>query len=166
VLFGAHLAEKSGLKHKLITNQERLELICEILKDDSLSAASRFTGIEDMVSTVNEYRYVIETGLVIQTMIGAIQAAAKALLESGTGLDPAVNPRLSDLASAKRSADGYEVLVALQAWHDVMPKGALEPKSPEDIMRRLTEIVWHYNFRRYFWMKEQRDNDKNAQAAE
>jgi len=34
-----------------------------------------------------------------------------------------------------------------------MPTEPLEPRFPEDITRRLNEIIWHYNFMRYFWMK-------------
>ena len=40
-----------------------------------------------------------------------------------------------------------------------MPKGPLEPRSPEGIMRRLTEIIWHYTFMRYFQMKKERKSD-------
>ncbi len=158
VLFGAHLARRSALPDKLITNQERLELICKTLNDKSLAPADRFTAIDDVIATVDEYRYVTETGLRIETMLGALQAAAKYLLECDTPLDPAVKAQLSDLAVAKESKDGYEILVALEAWHNAMPKGPVEPGVPEGIMRRLTEIVWHYTFMHYFWMKKDRQN--------
>ena len=158
VLFGAHLAQRSELHDKFTTNQERLEVICKILNDSSLAAADRFTAIDDIVATVDEYRYVNETDLSIATMMGAVQAAAKNLLECAASPDPAITARLYDLAVAKRSTDGYEALGALEAWRDVMPKGPLEPRSPEGIMRRLSEIIWHYNFMRYFWMKKEREN--------
>lgn len=58
---------------------------------------------------------------------------------------------------AKKSKDSYEILVALETWHNAMPKGPLEPRSPAGIMRRLTEIVWHYNFMPYFRMKKERE---------
>lgn len=163
VLFGTHLAQRSELHDKLTTNQERLELICKILNDTSLGVADRFTAIDDIVATVDEYRYVSETGLGIDTMLGALQAAAKNLLGCSTAIDPAIKTQLSDLAAAKKSKDGYEVLAAVESWHNVMPRGPLEPRSPEGIMRRLTEIIWHYNFTRYFWMKEQREN-KGSEA--
>jgi hypothetical protein len=156
VLFGAHLAQRSALHDKLTTNQERLELICKTLDDKSLVPVDRFTAINDIIATVDEYRYVSETGLRIETMLSALQAAAKNLLECDTSLDPAVKTQLSDLVVAKKSKDGYEILAALEAWHNVMPKGPLEPRSPAGIMRRLTEIVWHYTFMHYFWMREDR----------
>ena len=157
VLFGTHLAQRSALHDKLTTNQERLELICKTLDDKSLVPLDRFTAIDDIVATIDEYRYVIETGLGIGTMLGALQAAAKSLLECDTSLDPPIQTRLSDLAVANKSKDGYEILVALEAWHGVMQKGPLEPRSPEGIMRRLTEIIWDYNFTRYFQIKKERE---------
>jgi hypothetical protein len=158
VLFGTHMAQRSELHDKLTTNQERFELICKILNDTSIPLTDRFTSIDDIVATVGEYRYVAETGLSIETMLGALQVAAKNLLECSTSLDPAIKTHVSDLAVAKRSKDGYEILVALEAWHKVMPKGPLEPRSPEGIMRRLTEIIWDYNFMRYFGMKKERES--------
>jgi hypothetical protein len=158
VLFGAHLAQRSALHDKLTTNQERLELICKTLDDKSLVPVDRFTAIDDIVATVHQYRYVSETGLRIETMLSALQAAAKNLLECDTSLDPALKARLSDLIAAKKSKDGYEILVALEAWHNVLQEGPLEANSPEGIMRRVTEIVWDYTFMHYFWMKENRRN--------
>jgi len=32
-----------------------------------------------------------------------------------------------------------------------------DPQSPQAIVRRLAEIVWHYSFMHYFWLKEHRD---------
>jgi hypothetical protein len=157
VLFGSHMAQESELHDKLTTNQERFELICKILNDTSIPLPDRFTSIDDIVATVGEYRYVAETGLRIETVLGALQAAAKNLLECSTLLDPAIKAQVSDLAVAKRSKDGYEILVALEAWHKVMPKGPLEPRSPEGIMRRFTEIIWDYNCVRYFDMKKERE---------
>ena len=157
VLFGAHLAQRAGLQDKLITNQERFQLICKTMHDKTLAPVERFTAIDDIVATVDEFRYVGETGLLIETMVGAVQAAAKNLLLCDTSFGADVSQRLSDLAEAKRSKDWYEALAALMAWHGVMPKGYMEPRSPEGIMRRLTGVVWHYTFMHYFWMKEQRD---------
>jgi hypothetical protein len=157
ILFGTHLAQRSELQDKLTTNQERLALICKTMNDMSLVPADRFTAVDDIGATVEEYRYVNETGLSIEMMMGALQAAAKNLLECDTSIDLAIKTQLSALALAKKSTDNYEILVALEAWHNVMPRGPLEPRAPEGIMRRLTEIIWHYNFMRYFWMKKERE---------
>jgi hypothetical protein len=165
LLFGSHLAQRSELHNKLTTNQERLELICKTLNDKSLDPSDRFTAMDDIVAAVDEYRYIDEPGLSVETMLGALQAAARNLLECDTSLDPAIKAQLSDLAMAKKSKDGYEILVALETWHNVMPRGPLEPRSPAGIMRRLTEIVWHYNFMPYFRMKKERENKAGGAAS-
>ena len=64
-------------------------------------------------------------------------------------------PRPARESAAEAALRGRES--ALETWHNVMPKGPLEPKSPAGIMRRLTEIVWHYNFMPYFRMKKERE---------
>jgi hypothetical protein len=154
--FGAYLAERAGLQDKLVTNQERFELICKTLNDGALGAPDRFAAIDDTVALIDEFRFVGETGLLIETMIGAVQAAAKTLLASGTSIEPAQKQGLTDLAGAKRSRDWYDALAAVRALHDLRAIGPVEPRSPEWIMRRLTEVVWHYTFRHYFWLKEER----------
>ena len=80
VLFGTDLAQRSALHDKLTTNQERLELICTTLNDRSLVAVDRFTAIDDIVATVDEYRYILDAALRIETILGVLQAAAKTLL--------------------------------------------------------------------------------------
>jgi hypothetical protein len=112
---------------------------------------------------VDQSRYVFDAALRIQTILGALQAAAKNLLECDTSLDPAVKIQLSDLVVAKKSEDGYEVLAAVEAWHNSMPKGPLGPGSPEGVMRRLAEFVSHCTFMHYIWTK--RDRQKKAAGA-
>lgn len=158
VLFGTHLAQRFELHEKLTTNQERFELIFKTLNDSSLGAADRFTSIDDVVATVDECRHVWDAGLRLETMLGSLQTAAKTLLECAILSEPSIRPHLSDLIAAKKSKDSYEILSALEALHNVMPKGPLEPRSPEGIMRRLTEIIWHYNFMGYFQMKKERQS--------
>lgn len=159
VLFGTYLAQRSELNDKLTTNQERLELICKTLSDKSLAPIDRFTSIDDIVAAADEYRYVGDAGLRLETMLGALQLAAKNFLECDIPTEPSIRTHLSDLIAAKKSKDGYEILSAIEAWHNAMPKGPLEPRSPEGIMRRLTEIIWHYNCMRYFHMKNERKNN-------
>jgi hypothetical protein len=87
----------SELHDKLTTNPERLEEISKILNDTSLEPADRFRAIDDIVATADEYRYVIETDLSIETMLRAVQAAARSLLDFSTSLDPPNRTLLSDL---------------------------------------------------------------------
>lgn len=157
LLFGAHLGERAGLRNKLVTNQERFELICKTLDNDSLTVADRFAAIDETVAVANEFRFVGETGILIKTLTGAVQRAAKNLLLCGDPLEPAFKERLEKLSGAQPSHDSYEALAALQAIKDWKRAEPTSPGSPEAITERLSEIVWHYTFMHYYWLKEERD---------
>ena len=157
LLFGAHLGARSGLRDKLVTNQERFQFICKTLDDDTLPVPDRFVAIDEAVALTSEFRFVRETGLFIDTMTGAVQRAAKYLLLCNDPVKPVFKQRIEDLAAAQRSRDSFEVLAALQALNDLRITEPTDPQSPPAITRRLAEVVWHYTFMHYFWLKEQQD---------
>ena len=84
------MGERAGLRDKLVTNQERFQLICKTLDDESLPVPDRFAAIDEAVSLTSEFRFVRETGLLIDTMTGAVQLAAKKLLLCNDSLEPAL----------------------------------------------------------------------------
>jgi hypothetical protein len=155
LLFGALLGERAGLRDKLVTNQERFVLISKTLDDESLPVADRFAAIDDTVALIDEFRFVGETGLLLETMIGAAQRAARNLLQCGD-LEPPFKERVEALAGAPRSRDWYEALEALQVLHDFKAADSPELRSPQWMLRRLIEVVWGCTFRHYFWLREQR----------
>jgi hypothetical protein len=156
LLLGAHLGARAGLRDKLVTNQERFQLICKILDDESLKVIDRFAAIDETVALASKFRFVRETGLLIETLIGAVQRAAKNLLLCSDSLEPAFKERLESLAGAQRSRDSYEALGALQALNDLKTMEPANSRSPMAITRRLAEIVWGYTFSHYYWLSEQR----------
>jgi hypothetical protein len=96
LLFGAQLAERSGLQDRLVTNQERFELLCKTLDDEDVAPPDRLAAIMTIIGVIDEYRFVGETGIRIETMIGAMQAAARNVLLCRTSLDMTLKQRLSD----------------------------------------------------------------------
>lgn len=144
------------MRDKLVTNQERFVLISKTLDDENLPVADRFAAIDDTVALIDEFRFVGETGLLLETMIGAAQRAARNLLQCGV-LEPPFKERVEALAGAPRSRDWYEALEALQILHAFMAADSPELRSPQWILRRLIEVVWGYTFRHYFWLREQRE---------
>ena len=162
LLFGAHLGARAGLRDKLVTNQERFQLICKTLDDESLTVVDRFAAISEMVALTSEFRFVRETGLSIDTLVGSVQRAAKNLVLCNDLLEPVFKQRVIDLAGAKRSPDSYEALAALQALNDSKNVEPADPQSPQSIMCRLAEIVWDYTFMHYYWLKERRDKGQQT----
>ena len=160
LLFGDYQARNAGLPDILVTNQERFESICKILDDESLPITDRFEAVNATLALVSEFRYVQETGLSVATMIGALQRSAKKLLLYDRSLDLPFERLIEDLANAKASADCYKGLAALHELNELKTV-ATEDRSPRNITLRLAEVVWHYTFTHYFWLKEQRAREAN-----
>lgn len=158
ILCGESLAEEAGIAEKFVTNEERLRFICKTLDDESLPVSDRFKAIAQTVVLIDNYRFVGERGLLIRTLVGAVQSAARALLVFGQALDPALKGHIEALANAPRSADFYEALDALKNLHDLRTPPPADWDSPEAITRRLVDTVWYYTSMHYFWLAEQRKN--------
>lgn len=159
VLFGAHLAEQAGLQDKLVTNQERFELICKTLADSSLPVEDRFATIEDTVDAINEYRFVSEKGLLIETMLGAVKLTAANLLVCDASLDSVIKRRVEGLVSARKSTDSYEALDALRAYTELKWTELPAPRTPHRALYTLAESVWYYTLMHYFWIKREREKE-------
>jgi hypothetical protein len=84
VLFGAEFAQTAGLQERLVTNQERFERICRIFNEGQLTAQEKLERIREIVPLLDQYRFVLESNLSIDTMISAGQSATAALLECDT----------------------------------------------------------------------------------
>jgi len=164
VLFGDHLGARAGLRDRLVTNQERFQYICKTLDDESMPVLARFAAIDQAVSLTSEFRFVQETGLRIDTMIGAVQRAAKNLLLCSDSLEHVFKQGIGQLAATPRSTDSYEALASLQALQNLKIMEPADSQSPQTIMRRLAEVVWHYTFMHYFWLKEQRERQQDQHA--
>jgi len=161
LLFGAALGTRAGLREKLITNQERFELICKTFDDNTLTMAGRFAAVDETLSLIEKFRFVMETGLRVETMIGAAQSAAKGLLQTKEDLDPVFKQQVEELAGARRSSDPYQALAAIKAVHD-LKSGGQETDLGQAVTRRLVEAIWHYTGMHYFWLEQQRTKGKSS----
>lgn len=158
VLFGASLSDEAGIAEKFVTNEERLRFICETLNNENLPVVDRFRAIAQSVALIDNYRFVSERGLLIRTLVGAVQNAAQKLLECGDSIDPVLKTAIQALANAPRSGDSYEALEALRNLQDLRLPPSASWDSPEAMTRRLADAVWYYTFMHYYWFAEQRKN--------
>jgi len=156
LMFGAHLAEHAGLRAKLVTNQERFEVVCKTLDNDTLGPADRFAAIEETVALIDEFRFVAEEGLRLDTMVGAVRRGARTLLLCEDLADPILKERVESIAAAPHTADCFEALTAIQALQDLKTVPLGEPRSPRWIVRRLADIVWQYTFFQYYSLRDQK----------
>lgn len=160
LLIGAELAESAGLEEKLVTNQERLQEICRMLADETIGMRERLERIAPIVAATLQYQFVPESGLQLESMIGATRLAAKALLENDEVVPQELKERLEQLTAANRTNDHLQELEALEALHRVLTnKPVLMETSYGGAVRDLVKVVWGYVFRHYFWLRE-RGSDK------
>jgi hypothetical protein len=159
-LVGAGLAADARLAEKLVTNQERFEEICSILSDESAPANERLRRSADKIVAAERYRFVSESGLKIETLLGCAKRAARCLLDCASDLPPDMEQRLRTLATAERSLDHYDELEALISLHHVIedPRGYPESDDPRGAAFRLVDIAHGYTFMHFFWLKEQRNS--------
>lgn len=157
LLFGAHLAGERGLEEKLVTNQERFEQICRELDDENLSPSERLHRISEKVAAIDRYRFVWESGLKIESLLGAAKRAGATLIASGVMIDDSFTASLGKLIDAPKSADRYEALDAVRALGEDRPHtGMLGAPFEQAVVLRLLSVIWRYTFQLYFWVAEQR----------
>jgi hypothetical protein len=160
LLTGIALAEDAGLQDKLVTNQERFLKICMLLSDKDIGARERLEHIVPIVQAVEQYKYVPESGLEIETMIGAVRLAAKSLLDQNQVTSLELREQLELLSSAKRTDDHLAELEALKGLHKIIEnKSVAEMLGCSEPVRYLVEVVWHYVSMHYFWIKKRRSSE-------
>jgi hypothetical protein len=64
------LAESRDIAAKLKTNSERFEELCRLLDEGPMSDAKRAIEIRRLVSEINRYRFVGESGLSVSSDCG------------------------------------------------------------------------------------------------
>ncbi len=155
LLTGAELSQNAGLEEKLITNQERFQKICRVLADTTIGARERLESIAPIVAAMEQYRFVPESGLQLETMIDATRLAAKTLLEHGEAISQELKEHLECFATAMRTNDHLQELDALRALHGIFANKSLPTEMGCGIaVRDLVDVVWNYVFMHYFWLKE------------
>lgn len=161
ILFGDHLAKRTDLGAKLFTNAERFLTICKLLSDGSVTPLERLRSARTPILDLDKYRYVSETGLEIDRLLGAVKLASQCLLNSNETL---VKFRSEDLKEAVESKDNLATLDALQKLNERGPRKAFEGASEVEITGEvLFDVVWHYTFQHYFWSKrEQEKGDEDT----
>lgn len=160
LLTGTELAENAGLEDKLITNQERFQKICMVLSDESIGARERLERIVPIVAAIKQYRYVPETGLQIEAMLGATRSAAKRILEQNEVTSNDLREQLERFSTAGRTDDHFLELDALRGLHGIFQNKSVMEMGCTEPVRDLVDVVWNYVFTHYFWIKERNTETK------
>lgn len=158
LLVGAQLAESAGLGEKLVTNQERYESLCRILNDGKADAHVRLQAAVPLIAAINRFKFVPESNLRIETMIGAARSAIQCYLDSKPTSSSEVIGAMSAFVAARRSDDHFEQLHALAALDGVLSaeRKRAGASPPSGSIEQLVDDIWGYVFMHYYWLAERR----------
>lgn len=157
ITHGAYLAESRNIAARLKTNSERFEELCRVLDAGPMSDVRQELEIRRLIAEIDRYRFVGETGLSVALIIGAVQRAAKSLVDLQIPLSRMEATQLSRLA-ALGTRDELAALEALSEIHS--QSFATQPSEiaePERLVWSLLEIAWMYTFQTYFHLKSKHD---------
>jgi hypothetical protein len=102
-----------------------------------------------------------ESSLRLETMLGAARLAAQTIIAADSSLPPLFAEHLERLAHALRSPDEYESLAAVHALHDMKRSSDVSSAvvPTRGLIIQLADVIWHYTFMHYFWLKQQHDSN-------
>ena len=157
ITHGAYLAESRDIAAKLKTNSERFEELCRVLDEGPMSDAKRAIDIRRLVSEINRYRFVGESGLSVAVIVGAVQRAVKGLINLQIPLTRQEQTELSKFASVSTKNE-LAALEALSKLHARPPsQQTTQIAEPELTVWQLVDIAWMYTFQNYFRLKKIED---------
>jgi|SRR5579872_554312 len=164
ITHGAYLAESRDIAAKLKTNRERFEELCRVLDEGPMSEAKRAIEIRRLVSEINRYRFVGESGLSVAVIVGAVQRAVKGLINLQVPLMRLEPTELSKFASVSTKNE-LAALEALGRLHARPPSQQItQIAEPELTVWQLVDIAWMYTFQNYFLLKRLEDEKTGKKA--
>lgn len=153
ILTGAQIAEELKLASLLVTNQQRLERICQVLIKEDGTPTDRIVVSSQDVRDIETYRFVTEKGLKVELLIGAAKLMIQLYLKSAPNESPKLINQMTEFAAVD-SEDHYAALSLIKEIQDGIQSGGIaQPSSPIDlrsIVASLIASVWYYTFMYYF----------------
>lgn len=161
IINGALMTDRLKLSSMLFTNQQRLEAVCEILDKGQGTAIEKLQGVSQQIHDIENYKFVNETGLRLETLIGTAQLAVKTYLETNPTDNPDLLNLLKDFATTRREKDYYEALSKLREIQDYNKSHRDgDEETVQDLIFLLLDCAWHYTFMHYYWLKESKSKTK------
>ena len=164
VLVGIDLAERADLQEKFITNNERFQKICELLKIETGAPGQKLLRLEPTVRAIERYRFVA-SAVSSGPAVTAVRLAATTLEACGQDLPPELAAAVAACGGSKRQDGEVHELETIERLYDVFEKSSLAALSLEvRITRDLVHLVWMTLFQRYYWLKEQLQKKKREET--
>jgi hypothetical protein len=166
LLVGAELADEAGLEQQLVANEERFRQICTLMADERTAPCDRIVQAGAIVDTIERYRFVPESDLSPETIVGATRLVARTLLACDPSIEQDLRDKLERLSTATRNDDGFERLDALREVKDELSDATPKEADHLEVAGRLIEAAWGYVFMHYFWLRQRRSASRDQSEDE
>lgn len=165
ILTGAQLANKLNLPSLLISNQERLERICQILGGKDKTPAERILATSQDVSDIENYRFVPEKGLKIDQLIATAKIMVKQYLETNPSCDGELIKQMQSLVSTE-TKNHYEALSLINTIQERASARNIAEIGIESnlhhIVTTLLHSIWGYTFIYFYHLQNKKLQDSNG----
>lgn len=160
LLVGIDLADRADLHEKFISNNERFQKICDLLRGEIGTSCERLLSVTPTIRALERYRFVasgVDPGLLLTAArLGAVTLAA-----CNQRLPEELTNSLARCATTKREEGELRQLAAIETLYMAFEKTELPTLTPEARnVRDIIQLVWMSLFQRYYWLQEH--NPQNA----
>jgi hypothetical protein len=155
LLVGSDLAERADLREKLVTNNERYQAICRLLKTEGTAPSEKLIRLEPVLSALKRYQFVASGALSVGRVISAVRYCAATVLSCGTELPEQLSAALQKMTVSSRSNGELAQLEAVKelasAFNDPERIGTSRELR---IACELIDLSWMNLFQSYFWLTD------------
>ena len=147
IITGSQLSKRLNLASLLVTNQQRLQKICEMLSKADVTPASRILAVKRQVQDVETYRFEEEKALKIEQLIGVAKLLVQNYIESSPNESPDFIQKMKTFSQIDIS-NQFEALFMIKEIQSQLERGSVRDLSnePHAIVASLIDSVWYYTF--------------------
>jgi hypothetical protein len=155
IITGSQIAKRLNLASLLVTNQQRLERICQVLNKPDGTPLDRILASSRDVQDLFTYQFVPEKGLKYDQLIGTAKLMVQQYLDSAPNESSELIEQMNKF-SAVDSTKHYEALSLLKEIQEGLER-VLPPPMRNELRTTVTSLIntiWHYTFIYYFQLKD------------
>lgn len=155
LLVGMDVAVRADLQEKLVTNNERYQKLCDLLRVEGKTAGERLLSLIPTLAALRRYCFVA-SGVERGCMLESVRLSAEAIVSSGIDVPENVAGALRSIAESKRQDGDFRKLAAVKAVAEAFQPFEMATLPQEvRVVREIADLVWMSLFQQYRWLERQ-----------
>jgi hypothetical protein len=155
LLVGIDLAERADLLEKFVSNNERYQKICDLLRTETGTPVEKLLSLEPTLRALQRYQFVAGGEVSRGTLISAMRHTAETLIASEQTFAEDLSDALARVNASKREDGEFILLATIKELVEAFKATESANLTPEArIARDLVEIAWMKLFEIYYWLSD------------